>query len=424
VARAPGLTRSALLIAALAVLAGTPAAVAADRLGAARDGAAGQVAKINLSAAPAVDTRSAGDARAAAGARARIDAALVAQAAALARGDAAGYLAQVDPPLQTQMRQRYEALRALRVVGYAAATTGEISVAGSDRWRATVEISFCAAAAGCAAAPVLTATTWVVTGDSARLVGSVPSTTYGPRPWEVSELRAVVGARVVVAAPPRYAGRLAPTLEAAERAAARSDRYARWRPAPSRYVVYLAGPEEWSTWYGVKQPAWAAGFAMPITTEHTEIVLNASRIDSGEIRNTLTHEFTHVTSLAGVQRSYTDSWLLVEGLAEYVAHAERAVSAYPWLSGTRRYVRSGLWPGTADLAAPPESATVSDATGRYGVAYVAVRRLAERFGEARLLDFFAAVARDGRRPADAAPQILGVPWADAAADCDRAVRAA
>jgi hypothetical protein len=264
---------------------------------------------------------------------------------------------------------------------------------------------------------------WTITGDGARLVEWGRSTQHGPRPWEVSELRAAVGKRVVVAASPRHASRLQPTLAAAEKAAAKADRYARWRPKPARYVVYLAGADEWSSWFGGKQPVWAAGYALPITPDYSEIVLNANRVDSTEVAATLTHEFLHVTTLAGVQRNYTDSWLLVEGLAEYATHGEKAENAYPWLEGTRRYVTGGRWPGTAKLAAPVDSATVSDATGLYGVAYFAVRRLAERFGPDRLLAFFTAVARDGRPPAQASPEILGVPWADASADCDRHIRA-
>ena len=79
---------------------------------------------------------------------------------------------------------------------------------------------------------------------------------------------------------------------------------------------------------------------------------------------------------------------------------------------------------TAGLAAPAESASVSDATGLYGVAYLAVRRIGERFGQDKLLSFFAAVARDGRTAAQASPGVLGVPWTDAAADCDRYIRQA
>lgn len=410
----PGTLRGALAVALIAVLLGAPAAVAAGRLGAGHDTT--WVANPPTgNAAPGRTTDPV--TRVAMGS---IEAVLTVQAEAVRAGDAAAFLAAVDPALQPVTRRRFEAVRALKATAYGARLVAPPEADG-ERWKATVEVRFCAGADGCGAAPIQVPTAWVVHPDGAVLVEWGQSTRYGPRPWEVSELRAAVGARVVVAASPRYASRIRPTLEAAERAAAKADRYARWRPLPARYVVYLAGTDEWSTWYGVQQPSWAAGFAMPITAEHTEIVLNANRIDANEAFSTLTHEFAHVTSLAGVQRNYTDSWLLVEGLAEYVANADRPAREYPWVAGTRRYVHE-TWAGTAALAAPPESATVNDATGRYGVAYLAVRRLAERFGEDRMLAFFAAVARDGRPPVEAAPGALGVPWQDAAADCDRYVR--
>ncbi len=406
----PGTLRAALAVAAVAVLLGGPATVATNSFG--TDGRAAWIPAAGA-AAPAVEKNPAFEA---------ITAAVGVQADAVNRGDAAAFLAPVETPLHEPMRRRFEALRAIRATGYTAALE-KAPVAEAGGWRVTIELNYCAGGVpGCGAAPVRVPSLWAVTGEGARLVEWGSSTHYGPRPWEVSELRAAVGNRVVVATSPRYASRLQSTLQAAERAAEKADRYARWRPVPAKYVVYLAGADEWSTWYGVKQPAWAAGYAMPITPDHTEIVLNATRIDSGEALNTLTHEFSHVSTLAGVRRNYTDSWLLVEGMAEYVTHVGKAPSAYPWLDGTRRYVGNGKWPGTAALAAPAESASVGDATGRYGVAYFAMRRLAERFGEDKLLAFFSAVARDGRAPDQVAPETFGVPWADAAADCDRYIR--
>jgi hypothetical protein len=412
-----GLMRAALAIAAAAVLLGAPAAVASGRLDRAETTwmpGATPLAAANVPDRPADPATAA--------ALTSIDTALAGQNAAIAAWDSAGFLVAVEPPLRSAMRRRYEALRAIRATGYATRLTGVPALAGGQ-WRAGVEIRFCAGSAGCPPAPVRVDTVWVITGDGARLVEWGQSKQHGPRPWEVSELRAVVGSRVVVATSPRHASRLQATLAAAERAAAKADRYARWRPAPARYVVYLAGADEWSSWYGGEQPVWAAGYTLPITPDYSEIVLNASRVDANEVAATLTHEFTHVTTLAGVQRNYTDSWLLVEGMAEYATHRERPESAYPWLSGTRRYVTGGRWPGTAALVAPPDSATVSDATGLYGVAYFAVRRLADRFGQDKLLAFFAAVARDGRAPVQASPEIFGVSWADAAGDCDRHIRA-
>jgi len=46
-----------------------------------------------------------------------------------------------------------------------------------------------------------------------------------------------------------------------------------------------------------------------------------------------------------------------------------------------------------------------------------------RFGEDRLLAFFAAAARDGRPLEQASLEIFGAPWAQVAADCADYVRA-
>ena len=420
-----GTLRAALAVAAVAVLIGAPAAVAGGRFDRPRfDGSADTTWMPG--SAPVVAAANAPDGphdASTTSAIASIDTVLTGQAAAIANGSATAFLAPVDMSLRGDMRRRFEALRAVKATDYATRLLTAPVLAG-DRWRAGVEVRFCAGATGCPPAPVQVETTWIINGDGALLVAWGQSTRNGPRPWEVSELRAAVGSRVVVAATPRYASRLQATLATAERAAAKADRYARWRPRPARYVVYLAGADEWASWFGGKQPVWAAGYTLPLTPDYSEIVLNATRVDSTEVAATLTHEFAHVTTLAGVQRNYTDSWLLVEGLAEYATHADKPVREYPWLDGTRRYVSSGRWPGTAGLAAPAESASVSDATGLYGVAYLAVRRIGERFGQDKLLSFFAAVARDGRTAAQASPGVLGVPWTDAAADCDRYIRQA
>jgi hypothetical protein len=414
-----GALRAGLAVAVVAVLVGASAAVAGGRFGPAE--ATWMPGTLSTPAAAAADGPHDPATAAAIGA---IDGVLATQNAAVASGDSTAYLAAVDQPLKAAMRRLFEALRAMKATGFATRLAAA-PVPTADVWRVGVEIRFCAGGvAGCPAAPTLVDTAWIFTAGGARLVGWAQSTQIGPRPWEVSELRAVVGKRVVVAASPRHASRLQPTLAAAERAAAKADRYARWRSAPTRYVVYLAGADEWASWFGGKQPAWAAGYTLPLTSEYSEIVLNATRVDPTEVDSTLAHEFAHVTTLAGVQRNYTDSWLLVEGLAEYVTHADRPTSAYPWLSGARRYVRGGQWPGTLALAAPAASASVSDATGLYGVAYLAVRRLVERFGPDPLLAFYSAVARDGRPAAQAAPEVFGLPWVDVAADCDQYIRTA
>jgi hypothetical protein len=230
-----------------------------------------------------------------------------------------------------------------------------------------------------------------------------------------------VGARVILATTARYASRLPSMLAAAEKAAAVTDRYARWDRPPGRYVVLLAGPDEWGTWYGVKQQSWVAAFAMPLTDNATEVVLNAARVDARDTVDVLRHEFTHVVTLVGVGRSYEHSWWLVEGIAEYVRVSDGS-RPFDGLAEVRKYVHSGRWPGDVALDEPPPDSSASDVNGRYGVAYLALRRLADRFGEDKLLAFFAAVARNGTPLAPASVAAFGVSWDTAAADCAQYVR--
>jgi hypothetical protein len=221
----------------------------------------------------------------------------------------------------------------------------------------------------------------------------------------------------VVAVPVRYAGRLDALLAAAEEAAAVADRYARWSAPPGRYLVYLAGPEEWGRWYGARQAEWVAGFALPITERHTEIVLNGQRITGAEVGDTLRHEFAHVVTLADVRRDYSRQWWLVEGIAEYVRMVGRPLSEYELLSSSRRYVRAGKPTTVAALAEPAVDASTEDASGRYGVAFLSVRWLAERFGEEKMLRFFDEVVRQGVAVPDAAAGEFGAGWDAITGEC-------
>jgi hypothetical protein len=226
---------------------------------------------------------------------------------------------------------------------------------------------------------------------------------------------------VVLATTPRYAGRLPGMLAAAERAAAVADRYAKWGGPPARYFVFLAGPDEWTKWYGVKQASWVAAYAMPLSDQVTEVVLNASRVDVMQTADVLRHELTHVVTLTGTRQAYEHTWWLVEGVAEYV----RLVGGKAGFDGAadlRRFIHSGRWTGAVALDDPAAGATDTDVRAGYGVAFLAVRRIAERFGEQRMLDFFGAVVRDGVAVEQAAPAALGAPWDDVAADCAQYVR--
>ena len=354
-----------------------------------------------------------------------IAAAIDGQKAALLRGDLPGFLAPV-PPADTALRaaltRRFNALRAMHVAVWDE-SVGDLSQNSDGVWSVPVKVTYCFAVPDCAPLSTSIPTRWTAAAGGARLIafGTSSADDLGPRPWEASDLRAAVGTRVIVATTARYAARLPAMLVAAEKAAAVTERFARWGNPPGRYVVYLAGSDEWGKWYGVQQQPWVAAFAMPLTAVSTEVVLNVNHVDSRDVTQVLRHEFTHVVTLAGVDRTYDHSWWLVEGIAEYV-RVTGAARPFDGLSDVRRFVYSGLWSGDVALDSPPQNATAADVNGRYGVAYLAVKRLADRFGEAKMLAFFGAVVRDGASLEKASQSVFGAPWAQVSADCAAAVR--
>jgi hypothetical protein len=284
-----------------------------------------------------------------------------------------------------------------------------------------VLVKYCFVVPSCDPMSLETTTKWNVSGKTVTLLEFGTAKDLGPRPWEASELRSAVGDRVVMSTTPKYASRLPVMLAAAEKAAALTDTFARWGGPPARYVVYLAGPDEWSSWYGIRQESWVAGFALPLTASVTEIVLNAARVDSKQTLDVLRHEFTHVVTLAGVDKSYEHTWWLVEGIAEYV-RVKGSGKPFDQLADVRAYVRGGHWKGEIDLDDPPDGASTADVSGRYGVAYLSLQRIADRFGEDKLLEFFDYAARQGLTLGDAASKAFGVSWDDVQADCVRVVR--
>jgi hypothetical protein len=358
--------------------------------------------------------------------RAGLQAALNAQAAALLRGDEAAFLAPADPgnaALVGDLRRRFDVLRAMKIAGWTETLAGDPEPVDGG-WQANVRLGYCFVVAGCQPVAVPVTTRWAKSTGSPILVefGSSGGTDLGPRPWEVSDLVVAIGRRTIVAAPPRYAGRLTALLDAAENAAAVSDRYARWAPPPGRYMVYLGGPDEWGHWYGVHQAGWVAGYAMPITDHDTEIVLNAQRVTGVEVEDTLRHEFAHVVTLAGAHDDHPGQWWLLEGIAEYVRMVGRPLRDYELLPAARRYARAGSRTDLFGLGEPSAGASADDASGRYGVAFLTVRRLAERFGEERMLGFFDEVVRQGIPQEQAAGTEFGADWNEISADCARSVK--
>src|SRR5262249_9063979 len=118
----------------------------------------------------------------------------------------------------------------------------------------------------------------------------------GPRPWEVDDLVVKTGKRSVVATTTGNAARLAAAVRAVDGAAGAADQYAKWGAPPPKYVIYLAGPSSWKTWYGEEQPAWAAAWAVPVSNDVSEVVVRLDAVDSSHLEGLLRHELTHVTS--------------------------------------------------------------------------------------------------------------------------------
>ncbi|WP_309227153.1 hypothetical protein [Micromonospora thermarum] len=342
----------------------------------------------------------------------RVDAQLDRQSAALLRGDRAGWLAVAEPGVHAELRRRFAALRALRVTGWQARPDGlPTPVEGRPgEWRVMVEFRYCFAVPDCRTSPVLTATRWR-DATQPRLLAVEPSASRsaGTRPWEVSDLVVAVGERTVVATTPAQRKRLPDLLARAESAARIADTYAVDGRTPDRYRIFHAGPAEWKRWYGGGRPRWTAGYAVTVGGGHHEVVLNADSVTGTGLDDLLRHELTHAATMPDVGYPGARAWWLVEGLAEYAGVDGRPVERYDGLADVRRLV-TGDWSGRLDRLAPAGSAPADRVSGSYGVAYLAVQHLVDRFGIERLLALFRVVAHEGRSLDEAADEVFDTPW--------------
>ncbi|HET6211544.1 MAG TPA: hypothetical protein VFE14_01590, partial [Micromonosporaceae bacterium] len=359
--------------------------------------------------------------------REQIDSTLDAQATALLKGDEKGFTAAADPgnaAVLAGLTLRYRSLRAMQishwrpeVVGVPAKAAG----APDGQWTASLSVPHCFVVVTCEEDGLRLESRWVERGGTAYLVSLDASVAgqNGPRPWEVSELKAAVGTRVVVATTAKYASKLPTLLREAEKAATVADRFAAGGARPDRYRIFYAGSVEWKKWYNGNRPQWAAGYAVPTGKTHIDVVLNAAETPTTFLDDILRHEMSHAASLPGARYQDAKNWWLIEGLAEYAEMNGKAASQYDAVAAgaVRRFVHSGKWDGTVAVTEPADSAPLWEAGARYGVAFLAVRRLVDRYGERKMLDFFQAILHDGTDPATAAPQAFGAAWTSVEADC-------
>jgi hypothetical protein len=359
-------------------------------------------------------------------ARRSVDDAIRSQARALTSGDETAFEALADPAnatLVADLKRRFTVLRAMRLGTWTEALTGGLKQTTARSWEGDIAISYCFGDSHCLAVQLTESSRWEVRNDQLYLVelDKSDSDQNGPRPWEVDQLSVAQGTRATVAATKSNEWRLASAVVAADNAAKVADQFAKWSPVPNRYVIFLAGPTEWTAWYGHDQPDWAAAWAVPVSDSVTEVVVRTEVVQQRGLETLLTHELTHVTSLAGHKYGISRSWWLVEGIAEYATMLNQNVSGYDGLEPTRAFVR-GKWDGKPNVAAPASNADLDDASARYGVAFLAVRRISEKYGQDKMLTFWGMVVHDGRSLDDASSAALGTPWSTVSADCASYIR--
>ncbi|MFC4997754.1 hypothetical protein ACFPIJ_07935 [Dactylosporangium cerinum] len=351
---------------------------------------------------------------------------LTQQSEALLRGDRAGYLQAIPADrqdLRAEAGRRFDSLTALDVRRWDLTATTSPERDG-DGWRQVVGIGYCFAADDCLPVELRIGTQWSVARGRLQLIGYEQTT----RPWDTGTLTAKRGARVTVAGPADDAQVSPATLDlvlgAAEAAAPTDDRFATsFDGPPQRYFVYVAGDAQWQRWYDHAGTTNAAAYAMPLQPGATDVILDVHDVRSAAGATLLlTHEFAHVVTLNGVAPPAGTFWL-TEGIAEYIADGDGAILRQD-LPSVRTYVASGRWDGTVNQARPAKDGTLDDAIARYGIALLAVRYLAQRHGEAKLLAFFTEVVRRHQTLDAAARSVFGADWPAVSKDAAAAVRAA
>ena len=347
---------------------------------------------------------------------------LTAQSAALLAGNEAGWLALVKPSEKNTVavyRRLYDGLRALQVrrlsqvvaddTGYD--TLGSWNV-GDDR-PADVTVTFCAFVDSCSDQHAMLHVHVTVTTSAAgphALIDGIDSQftdrssthSMAPWPWQVADLHSVVGRRVILASSATYASRLPALLPAAERAAERADTLA-IGDKPPVYIVYLATAAEYKRWFTIKHTASEAGVAVTLGSNDIEVLIRMPDADqtrlvgAGGVAAVIGHEFGHVATLqekstkidsAAAMFSGGDDDL-VEGIAEYCSYTGHPASwSAARLANVRTYIRSGKWSGDAFLSREVTSSDGLTASAAYGIGYLTIRRLVQRFGLERTLEFW------------------------------------
>ncbi|MBV1849920.1 hypothetical protein [Catellatospora tritici] len=345
---------------------------------------------------------------------------LAKQDAALLKGDEAEYLSMVDPAATAAyetLQRQFRSLRAMKVSSMVDKADRAAPVVTTDgEWRAEVTTQTCFVVTPCEDAEAKSGTRWRIENDQAVVVEWTPRTgNPSPHPWQVSELVARTGNRTVVATTKTYAAKLPTLLREAEKAALVADRFVRADHKPSQYIVYYAGKREWKSWFDWGPPDWAGGVAIDVSDDRYELVLNADVLQPSFLDNILRHELTHASSLPGRYTDRDDLWWLVEGIAEVAEMSGLPVKQYEGLPDVKKYLKT--WDGNVEVDPPGDKTAEWIVGARYGVGFLALRHVSEKYGEKKLVEFFHAVVHDHETFENAAKKVLGTSWSALEKEC-------
>ena len=339
------------------------------------------------------------------------------QAAALVRGDQAGWLAAVDPA-QPKLRKQYQnlftTLRTLKVTKLTYDLDPAIPVRDEITSTAAVDYCFFRTAKACVEPPWFsqkltlkqTAKGWVIS----RL--STDKDT-AQTPWQNGNLVFKQGKRVIVGAPASLKGRLSEAVAAGDKAAAVDDKIAKAvRNPQEKYRIFLADDKAWNAWYGGRFPSYSVAYTIPLGDSGSDVVLHMPDFDSRtQLQITVQHEMAHVATLSNVDHDEDDKDLwLMEGVAEYAGwlplHAGRDLEMpilHEAFQGKSR-------PKTI-AAAPIDPDSSGDQVDIfYGLGHYAVDCMVTKYGERKTLEFVRLKLREKKSLDLASRTALGTPF--------------
>ncbi|GIE64230.1 hypothetical protein Apa02nite_003380 [Actinoplanes palleronii] len=366
------------------------------------------------------------------------------QAAALIRGDEAGWMAPVDPAqvdTVAYFRKRFRVLRALHVSHFSYSRGNTPAVEDGDQgFRDTIYSGFCFSLTSCPAimpvggvelgAPRIRETFAFTRAAGRYLIGSVvadpPESSREPMPWQTGDLVFAEGKRVTVAAAPAVAGRVTEALAVAEKAAVVADRFAGLFGNPQqRYRVYLADDKQWQRWFRSPMARNKAviGLTIPINGVQSEIMIKMSGNGTrAGLAATVQHEMGHVVSLGNINTTgqqvaldLHEEWL-TEGIAEYIGRYPSRSAQSPRMPAVRQLLGGAGRPRSLQVSSldwdDPKKINAF-----YGYGHLAVDCLSRTFGEPRTVAFVSAAARAGNTADVASRNVFEKPFADVDKTC-------